>query len=165
MRLEENVCHILVLSYRTLQTADAVGAWNEARTELTPFAHVVVFHYHFNDDDAHFFILLDLLDFVRYKFFPLILLAPSAASWCRARHANSVARHPLGCPNHSAKERQTTQDSNNSFLVAAWFVEQTALQCVPFLFLCCEDFGGHSQHGWARAALVARGVSAPQRVQ
>ena len=26
-------------------------------------------------------------------------------------------------------------------------MEQAALQCVPFLFLCPEDVGGHGQHG------------------
>ena len=82
-----------------------------------------------------------------------MLLVPSAASWSRARHATSAARllrsraHPLGCPDLSAKDRPTTQDSNNTYLVAAWFADQAALQRVPFLFLCPEDFGGHSQHG------------------
>ena len=62
---EENVCHILVLSYSTLHTADAVGAWKEARTEDTPFSHVAVAHYHIDDGNVDFLVLLDLLDFVR----------------------------------------------------------------------------------------------------
>ena len=153
MKPEENVCHILVLSYSTLHTADAVGAWNKVRTEITPFDHLAVHHYPLDDGDTDFLVLLDLLDFVRHKFFSFLLLAPSAASWSRARHANSATRclrsrsHPLGCSELSAKERQTTQDSNNSFLVTSWFAEQAALQRVHFLFICPEDFGGHSQHG------------------
>ena len=51
---EENVCRILVLSYSTLHTADAVGAWKEAHTEGTSFSHVVFFPYHFDEGDADF---------------------------------------------------------------------------------------------------------------
>ena len=114
--------------------------------------HLVVHHYPLDDGDTDFLVLLDLLDFVRHKFSSFLLLAPSAASWSRARHVNSATRclrsrsHPLGCSELSAKDRQTTQYSNNSFLVTSWFAEQAALQRVHFLFLCPEDFGGHSQH-------------------
>ena len=152
MKPEENVCHILVLSYSTLHTAEAVAAWNEAVAVGIPFSHAVFTHY-LLDGNVDFLVLLDLLDFLCKKFFSLLLLAPSAASWSRARHANSAVRHvrsrahPLGCPDLSPRDRQYTQDSNNNFIVAAWFVEQAALERVPFLFLCPEDFGGHSQHG------------------
>ena len=152
MKPEENVCHILVLSYSTLHTAEAVAAWNEAVAVGIPFSHAVFTHY-LLDGNVDFLVLLDLLDFLCNKFFSLLLLAPSAASWSRARHANSAVRHvrsrahPLGCPDLLPRDRQYTQDSNNNFIVAAWFVEQAALHRVPFLFLCPEDFGGHSQHG------------------
>ena len=119
MKPEKNVCHILVLSYSTLHTADAVGAWNKVRTELTPFDHLAVHHYPLDDGDTDFLVLLDLLDFVRHKFFSFLLLAPTAASWSRARHANSATRclrsrsHPLGCSelstNHSRLQQQLSR--------------------------------------------------------
>ena len=145
-----------------------MGAWNEAHTE-SPFSHVVFFKYHFDGGDPDFLVLLDLLDFIRNKFFFLSLSAPSAASWFRARHANSAVRcvrsraYPLGCTDLSAKDRQITQDSKNNFLVVAWFAEQAASQRVPSCFFVLRI--SRPQSAWARIALVAGGVSAPQRVQ
>ena len=55
-------------------------------------------------------------------------------------------QHPL--PGHDTRTLQHDMyDHDNNFLVAAWFVEQAALQRVPFLFLCPEDFRLHSQYG------------------
>ena len=103
--------------------------------------------------EPDFLVLLDLLVFSRDSYFSLILIAPSAASWSRAKHANSTVQptrtraHPLGSPDNSAANRQAAQDSNNWFTVAAWFAEQAASRRVPFLFLSPEDLGGDSSHG------------------
>ena len=75
------------------------------------------------------------------SFFPFYLWHPRQLPGPVHDMRTRSRAHPLGCPDLSAKDRQSTQNSNNSF------VEQAALQCVPFLFLCPEDFGGHSQHG------------------
>ena len=130
------MCHILVLSYSTLHTADAVRAWNEVRTEITPFDHLAVHH-----------CPLTMATQIFWYCWIYLILFDTSFSFFYFWHPRQLLILPLGCSELSAKDRQATQDSNNSFLVTSWFAEQAALQRVHFLFLCPEDFGGHSQHG------------------
>ena len=131
MKPEENVCRILVLSYSTLHTADAVGGWKEAHTDGTPFAHVVFYHYHFDDGDADFLVLLDLLDFVRNKLFFLFTFVTIGSILVPIGQTREVSQHDMYDHVHTLLAVQTFQPRTDKLRRTptttisshVWFVE------------------------------------------
>ena len=120
-----------------------------------PFEYALV---HYNLQESHdVLVILDLLDRIRLGFFHSVFIIPPAASWSRARHADSAGQFPVRTRSqpfgvvHSTPETQARlQHENRSLDFIYWVAEQT-LRCevirVPLVLIFPEDFGGDKETG------------------
>ena len=80
-----------------------------------PFEHALV-HYNL-EESLDVLVLLDLLDRIRLGFFHSVFIIPPAASWSRARHADSAGQFPVPIWGRTLNSRNIGQTSaRESFL-------------------------------------------------